>query len=251
MSTTTGSRVRNDDYPSPLWTVDRYLDRVADTLPRGRWLELSAGSGNVIRAVRAHPVASKLVDGFDAVEIDEAGHPELRDVADRVIYGDALKVALATDYAVCIGNPPYELALEFLKRGVQCASVVALLLRANFVGSAERAPFFATHMPNAYRLPDRPTFVVKVRQDPKTGRYAKTSADNSDYDWTEIRRADLPRRRGTYELLDPTPVKERSAAKRQAPIVKELDDGTWERLAEVPKGLWEDDRPPDRQCSLF
>lgn len=226
-----------DDYPSPIWTVDRLLDRV--DLPVGDWVEISAGSGNIIRAARAHRWAGRRIRSFTGIELNEAVHgANLRAVADRALFGDFLKIAPSLPHhATALGNPPYEPAMAFIEAALPRVDALALLLRDNFAASETRHAFWCQNMPDTYLLPQRPTFVTRARRvldgrGPDT-LIEVTSNDSCDYAWFVWRRCELPRREGRRVVLDLTPDDVREAARLAAPVLFEDLDGSMRRITQA------------------
>lgn len=162
-----------DDFPSPLWTVDRLLEDVH--LPAGRWLEPTAGAGNIIRAVDRGPFSMPNVN-WTAVEIQERYAGDLETLGADVITGNFLDTGVLSElkalrkrregawaprwaFDLAIGNPPYSLAEEIVSACRQLAPIVAMLLRLNYVASAKRAEAHRVDMPEyIWGLPDRPAF---------------------------------------------------------------------------------------------
>jgi hypothetical protein len=109
-----------DDFPTPPWATRAFFQYVynedhMDT--RFKFLDPAAGRGHMVNAVR------------------ELGHPcKGSDIKD---YGMGFNVLDYTDksvkypeYDVLITNPPYKLALPFVKRGLREANIgVAILAR--------------------------------------------------------------------------------------------------------------------------
>jgi hypothetical protein len=131
---------------------------------------------------------------------------------------DFLSASYLIQYPVLITNPPFSLAMEFLRKGLEIAEIVVLLLRSNFLGSQERAPFFREHMPDRYQLPNRPTFVHVEKWDPKKQKWTRTSGDSTEYEWMVFRRA--PRSVGTSQVLAITPEADVAAARKLAPVIR-------------------------------
>ena len=59
-----------------------------------------------------------------------------------------------------VGNPPYRLAEEFVRKSIEISDgLVAMLLRVGFLESAKRHPFWSEFPPIALRiLVERPSF---------------------------------------------------------------------------------------------
>lgn len=157
-----------DFYPTPAWCVDRLLDVVQ--LPSGRWLEPAVGDGAIIRAVDRHYPMGLI--RWTAVDIRDVSYP-------GAIHGDFLDIDITPEpptymsgryYDVVITNPPYNQALDFIKKSMTLGCFVVMLLRIDFLASAHRASFFAKNMPNVCVLPNRPSF---------TGR----GTDATEYAW--------------------------------------------------------------------
>lgn len=72
-------------------------------------------------------------------------------------------------FGAVVGNPPYGLALEFVRRSldiVRDGGTVAFLLRLAFLSSAKRKAFFVENPPkNVYVLSKRPSFTKDGRTD--------------------------------------------------------------------------------------
>ncbi len=176
-----GSERRADDfYSTPAWCVRALLRTVK--LPRGHWLEPCAGSGELFDAVEAE---TDISNRWDLCELQGK---ELRcdgkllrrllsvDCFHECVYGlhvgDFLTLssfAAVTGqpkpFDVCIGNPPYSLAKEFVDRALGCSRVVAFLLRLNFLGSQKRAAWLREQPPSVYVLPRRPSFTDDNKTD--------------------------------------------------------------------------------------
>lgn len=144
-------------YETPSWCVDRLLEDVR--LPDGYWLDPCVGSFAIPNAV----VAQREHVHFTTIDIDETHRPE--------IAADFLTWAPERRYHCVIMNPPYPLALEFVRHAMTMSHEVVALLRLNWLASEKRAAFLRNAKPNVYVLPNRPSFTV----DGKT--------DGADYAW--------------------------------------------------------------------
>lgn len=204
MSATGRSDVRRPDdaYETPVWCVKRLLEEIA--LPGGRWLEPCAGSGAILSAVELDDVR------FTAVELREEGIKHLQRICcdgDIVLHGDFLggeiQDALAREragwgggrYSVCITNPPYSLAEEFVRACIPLARYTIMLLRLNWLASERRSTFMRSHMPDVYVLPNRPSF---------TGG----GTDCTEYAWF-VWPPDRDRNAGIIKVLASSPKEER------------------------------------------
>lgn len=153
-------RVENDVYNTPKWCVHRLLEGVE--LPGGRWLEPTAGTGAIIRAV--NEVRNDIT--WQAVELRETttelqqslmltGH---RDSLIRAGTNFLEWPALDRTYKVAITNPPFLLAQEVITKCFDLADYVVMLLRVNFLGSDKRGDWIYEYVPDLHQLPNRPSF---------------------------------------------------------------------------------------------
>lgn len=197
-----GKRQPQDLYETPTWCVTRLLDRV--WLPPGHWIEPAAGRGAIMRAVEEHPRYRAFRPfeprvRWEAVEINDAFEHDLEPYA-----GTALSIGAsfldegfpAGCKDVLITNPPFSLALDFVRAALPIAPWVVMLLRLNFIASRARAGVFSREMPDVYVLPNRPSF---------TGG----GSDATEYAWF-VWTPDRGRRSGRVEVLAETPVNERT-----------------------------------------
>lgn len=203
VSATGRSAVRDpsDYYATPSWCVRRLLEAV--DLPGGLWLEPCAGEGAIIRAVAEvrDDVRWHAIEYRDECIEALSGLPTVEAAAG----GSFQRKSAVGSFAVCLSNPPYRSALEFVQHALRFAPIVIMLLRLNWLASAARAEWMRAHQPSVFVLPDRPSFV---------GR----GGDATDYAWmawglrtpgtlvlgsTPLaeRRSHTPRTRGQKELF--------------------------------------------------
>lgn len=204
-------------YPTPRWAVHRLLERCP--LPGLRWLEYGADTGEIIRATAE--VLSQRVE-WTACEIRHECAEPLRETGARVVIGDFLSDLpdLGDGFDVAIGNPDYEIAPEVIARARSRARVTAALLRLNYFGSEERLSSFADDMPDTLILPNRPTFLIRVKLH-RDGSITKSTSDNCESAWFVWR--EVKRREGSNCVLAATPKAVRKAARLLAPVVIEDD----------------------------
>lgn len=207
MSSTNRGKKRNrqDNYPTPAWCVHRLLEKV--DLPRGKWIEPGCGNGDIIRAVDEYEGGGVFDDviwhGFDVRETpflkravpQSAGRFKVASIDDK---GLTLGVKR---YDVCMGNPPFSRAMDFIEFGRKRATVTALLLRLNYVGTADRHEFMTMHPPDLYVLPNRPSFTKNGNTD--SIEYAWFVWDHNPYVVGGKTRPPV------WKLLDLTPKAER------------------------------------------
>ena len=155
-----------------------------------RWLEPAAGKGAIIDATGVWMARTcREVPRWDAVEIQAKHMPQLvRSVgnADRVFLRDDFltwRPFARRYYDVLVTNPPYSLALEYAKKGLEVAKITALLLRLNFLASEERCQWMQRNTPSILVLPNRPSFKKFERRDKKTGKIKTSSSDATEYAW--------------------------------------------------------------------
>jgi hypothetical protein len=152
MSATKRSDVRheNDFYATPAWCVRALLAEVP--IPDGLWLDPCAGEGAIIEASGR--------DRWHAIELREECREKLYRACPRITISDFLSMPNPTPggYAAIVTNPPYSLAEAFVRKSLEIAPVVAMLLRLNWLGSMKRAAFLRENQPSVYVLPRRPSF---------------------------------------------------------------------------------------------
>lgn len=135
-----------DFYPTPAYAVDAILTRVNVAAVRTS-CEPCRGDGAIYDKLPGDRLYAELSEGVDYFELE---FPPLD---------------------LIITNPPFSLALEFLRKSLSEARTVVYLLRLNFLGSAKRREFWQAHPPShLYVLSRRPSF---------TGR----GTDATEYAW--------------------------------------------------------------------
>jgi hypothetical protein len=168
----------------------------------------------------------------------------VRDVRDSVLR-DVIGAFWQTDYmtagvthhVVAITNPPYSLAEPVIRKMLQDADRVAVLMRLSFLSSSKRAEWLRSCPPDVWVLPNRPSFADRVdclacghhwlvahnapassgpayRCDYCNGDNAglrrRSTTDATDYAWlTWPEPAARARKAGSLAILATTPAKER------------------------------------------
>lgn len=144
---------------------------------------------------------------WTALELREECKPVLETVADQVILTDQFLTAqtplAGMRFEVAVGNPPFSLAQEFILESLKYCDNVLMLLRLNYLGTIERAPWMAKHTPDIYVLPDRPSF---------TG----WGTDSIEYAWFHWRSSELERSEGKLVMLSLTEKGVRAEEKAEA-----------------------------------
>lgn len=179
-----------DCYDTPAWAVRRLLESY-DLPVHGRFIEPAYGGGAIVDVcLEWDPSVTK----WTIFDIEPRGNGTTkRDwIADQPDRFD--------DASLCISNPPYSIAQEFIEASFrQCPNAdVVMLLRLGFLASEKRAKFFARYgVPDLYILPNRPSFT----EDGKT--------DSSDYAWFVWPKRRASQFGGIVKMLEPTPREER------------------------------------------
>lgn len=201
---TEGLRLGDDEYETPLWCAHRFFERFPAR--SGSWLEPTAGSGAIIQAARDRNVTAT----WYANELRAACRPSLQTLGKGVKFriGD-FRTILQHHFDVAISNPPFVLAEEVITTCLPLAEHVIMLLRVNFLGSAEREYFFERWgLPDMYVLPDRPAFWVN--------KYGKVATDATEYAWMRWSydwRTKRPLQAGKVFRLGLTPASVRKASR--------------------------------------
>lgn len=199
----TSEREPFDAYFTPKWVVNRLLEKVQ--LPTdGLWIEPAAGRGDVIKTVNSFYGYHNMPQSWCAIEIQEKFKPDLensfpigqRDNISNVLIKDFAKIGISDIGAIpkiIITNPPYRLAMNFIKKSLELKpDYIIMLLRLNFLASAERQSFFKNNMPDVYVLPDRPIFKGK-------------HSDPTEYCWMVWDLYKKDKTSGKVEVLNLTP----------------------------------------------
>lgn len=143
-------RRAHDAYATPPWCVRRLLEAVA--LPRGLWVEPSAGDGGMVVLMRPH------ADRILAMELRRACRaPLVTAGADEVWIGNALHRDWP-DAAVYLLNPPYRSTDAFVRRAVAHGDHALALLRLGWLAARPRANWLTDHMPDVWLMTERPSF---------------------------------------------------------------------------------------------
>lgn len=161
-----------DFYPTPRAAVDELLAEIGPLLGTGFILDPAAGDGAMLTAVKdALPTLPD--NAVIGIEIDPVlcATATARFGPDWVWEGDYLKEKYPgyPDFALVIANPPYSKAQEFVDKMLREQgqdTIVAALLRLNFLGSQKRHDWWLEHRPDALRvLSKRPSFTGDGKTD--------------------------------------------------------------------------------------
>jgi len=150
------TRIINDFYTTPLWIIENFL-QWADTnyhmeLFRHMPIKiLDPCAGGDFANTMPYPVALKTVLQDD--RLYELTTNDIRPHAPTDHLVDFLSDDIPyrnNEFDMVITNPPYLLAMDFIKRGLQVVrkhGYVAYLLRINFFGSDRRKEWLQANMP--------------------------------------------------------------------------------------------------------
>ena len=104
-------RKPHDFYATPIDCIENFIDNYRGIIS-GKILEPSVGNGNIVQALR-----NKNVEGYiTGLEIREEEKDNLKAICDEVVIGDFLEWETDRKFDVIIGNPPYSMAIEFVKK---------------------------------------------------------------------------------------------------------------------------------------
>jgi hypothetical protein len=178
-------RAAHDFYPTPAWVVRALVE--SGEIPSGRvwdsWLDPCAGEGAIIRAV---PEVA-----WSAMEIRPECEELLEDAAGvgNVVIGDFLTEGHPGDPSWVVTNPPFRLAADFARAGLEaCSQGVAMLLPLGWLGSCSKRLDLLRSPPDVLVLSKRPSF---------TGR----GTDVQSYAWCIWRRGQR-RSHGAWRVLE-------------------------------------------------
>lgn len=172
-----------DDFPTPPWATRALLDHLIE----GRWWPyVDDKSVREPAANRGHMV-KPLAERFDRVEASDihdygAGFP-VRDY----LFGPPPP---RTDWTIT--NPPFRLAEQFIRRGLECSDVVAVILRSAFLeGVGRHKVLFSAHRPRLVLQFTERVVMHKGRLSPKGSTataycwivWVKGHSGPTEFDW--------------------------------------------------------------------
>lgn len=182
MSSTSRGKARNrhDTYPTPLWVLDRVIEKLPILLEAKSVLEPAADDGRLLKRIRERGLRVPMT------AVDVRVQPPIAGLTQ--IHGDFLSWETSERFDLAVTNPPFRLAMPMIERAMQLAKHVVFLLRLNFIGSRARHSFMRRWTPDVYVVPDRPSF---------TG---DGQTDSVEYGWFHFH----ANSRGFWRLLDLT-----------------------------------------------
>jgi hypothetical protein len=164
-ATNRGSERQPDDYyTTPSWAVAAILphlglgggEKFANGCTVPTVLDPACGNGALLKAAQLHWGPRCYCAGID---IADRGWP-------GTIVRDALSDEPWPKAKLILANPPFSLAMEFLKRSLREVAEggdVAFLLRIAWLAGQERAKFHKAHRSDVFVLPRRPSFTEHLR----------------------------------------------------------------------------------------
>lgn len=210
--TTQGGRnTGNDNYPTPVWPIERFLeewDHLEDV--GSRWLDPCVGDGVIPEVV------SRFREGIDWTTVDiRDTRPALRErlLGEDHHIGDFLQLppfdpASGNRWDCVILNPPFRLTMEFIQRCLELAPVVIVMQRMNYIGTKDRNEWFRDNLPDLYVIPDRVSF---------TGNGQSDSVEHAWHVWGPHPNVGV----SELHLLEKTPAEVRKRGRRR--IVRARD----------------------------
>ena len=150
-----GKRIRADFYQTPVSVIKNFLAH--HKVQSGNILDPSAGSGNFAKAIKSMGYTNPIT----SIEIRREEYETLKQFG-GVFIEDFLNWHPDKEYKTIITNPPYSIALDFLKKSFEIAGAtteIIMLLRLAFLESKKRFNFWQHHPVNRlYVLSRRPSF---------------------------------------------------------------------------------------------
>lgn len=146
-------RLENDYYPTPIYSLQPMIDRV-DFSRVKTFLEPCSGDGRILNAIP---------DNIEKCSCE---------IMDNKNYFDHQ----FDDVDLIITNPPFSLAMEFLKKSLSEAKTVCYLQRLNWLGSKQRKEFWNRNPPNKI-------FVLSKRPQFKRELNLGVGSDSAEYAW--------------------------------------------------------------------
>ena len=139
----------NDLYNTPEWCVERMMENVI--LPRRIW-EPACGEGNIVSALRKNDkvvIHTDIDRGIDFLE----------------------KASMPPDTDCIVTNPPYTLAVEFIKQSLDlthlCGGTVVMLLRNEYDCAKKRRHLFSHPFSKKIILTKRPRWIENTTGSPR------------------------------------------------------------------------------------
>jgi SAM-dependent methyltransferase len=159
-----------DAYMTPRPCIRAFLPALDPYLRAGMVLEPSCGDGSFLAEI-LHRVPTATVVGLDIdpkqIALARVNARGATVAVRNFLTFDAMR-ELGVRPALIVGNPPYNLAPEFLEHSLAQVSpigAVAFLLRLGFLEADERADLICAHTPDVHGLCQRPSFTGDGKTD--------------------------------------------------------------------------------------
>ena len=161
-ATNRGNKRRESDfYATPLDCIRNVLDNLNLSNRGTEVLEPSAGNGNIVQIFKKYYPDKNIT----ALELREEERNNLSNLTDNVIIDNFLERNIINKYDIIIGNPPYGLAIEFVKKSLKSLKddgILIFLLRTAFLESRTRYEFWQENpLTGLLTLSKRPSFTGK------------------------------------------------------------------------------------------
>lgn len=167
-----GKRIADDVYETQEWCVHRLFDELQThrDVEVHRAIEPCAATGAIVRAARSWGI--NRIDGhrllswsWTAFEIREECRAPVEALGlESVTIGDFLtRPNRNYKWDLLLTNPPFSLAMEFVRASEKIATHRIFLFRLNFLGSEERSSYMRETRPDLYVLPNRPSFAASLK----------------------------------------------------------------------------------------
>lgn len=154
-------RSKNDFYPTPYDSIEALLKNYDFSKHGLNVLEPSAGNGNICKMYKDKYPNSNIT----GVELDERHIEELSTKCDKVICTDFMEFDTNNKFDVIIGNPPFSMAVDFIKKSMEHLNengVLCFLFRTALLESDCRFEFWKQNPVNGLlTLHKRPSFTGK------------------------------------------------------------------------------------------
>lgn len=201
-----GQRSEADFYATPAWCVRRLLEAVR-LKSGGVWMDPCAGDGAIVIAAEEEERSGNYADNWALFEIRKECERALIQAnpsgASPHIEDFLCEYRSWMQVDVTLTNPPFSLAMEFVKACIPISFHVVFLLRLGFLGSEDRSSFIRETRPDIYVLPNRPAFVKN--------RHGQLATDSIEYAWFHWHDGS----RSKYEILNSTSLEERKHDRKQ------------------------------------
>lgn len=163
-------------YETPADVVDRILPKLPILAKNGLTiLDAGCGTGAILSRMPANP-SHKLLGVEADAELVKAADARLSSLYEvrrhEIITGDFLDLPVSSPAYradVCLMNPPFPLAQDFIKAALTMVKArggeVAALLRLGWLEGRKRHAWIKAHPPDVFVLPDRPSFTGDGKTD--------------------------------------------------------------------------------------